>query len=69
MAEILEKFKVIPKQKAQMHAPLCKMIPMHAFDTDILKMEQAIHMGYKEGDKGFYLFSTNWKGEEKDVSL
>jgi hypothetical protein len=31
MGQIIEKYKVIPKHKAWMHAPLCKMVPMHAF--------------------------------------
>jgi hypothetical protein len=31
--------------------------------TDILKMDQAFQMGYKERDKVFYLFFTNWKGK------
>jgi hypothetical protein len=53
MGEIVEKYKVIPKHKAQMHALLCKTVPMHALKIDILKMEQAFHMGYKEGDKVF----------------
>jgi hypothetical protein len=26
-------------------------------------------MGCREGDKGFYLFLTNWKGEDEDFSL
>jgi hypothetical protein len=31
---------------------------------DVLKMEQAFHMGYKEGDKVFYVFATNGKGKK-----
>jgi hypothetical protein len=42
-----------------MVVPLCKMVPMLTvrliFKINILKMEQAFHMGYKEGDKVFYL--------------
>jgi hypothetical protein len=72
MGEILEKYKISPKWKARMAIPLCMMVPMLimklAFKIDILKMKQAFHMGYKEGDKVFYLFPTSWKGEE-DVSL
>jgi hypothetical protein len=26
--EILKKYKIIPKRKAQLHVPLCKMVPM-----------------------------------------
>ncbi len=61
--EILEKYKISPKHKADMVVPLCRMVPMlvvkHVFKIDILKMEQAFHMGYREGDKVFYLFLTN----------
>jgi hypothetical protein len=61
--EILENYKITPKCKAWMHVPLCKMVPMpiikHAFKINILKMEQAFHMRYKEGDKVFQLFSMN----------
>jgi len=41
--EILEKYKITPKHKAQMHVPLCKMVPMFivrpTLEIDILKME------------------------------
>jgi hypothetical protein len=46
-----------------MDIPLYKMISMLvvrlAFKIDILKMEQVFQMGYKEGDKVFYVFATN----------
>ncbi len=49
-----------------MVVPLCRMVPMLvvrlALKIDILKMEQAFHMGYREGDKVFYLSLTSWKG-------
>ncbi len=52
IGEILEKYKITPKRKVQMHVPLCKIVPMSivklALKIDILKMEQAFHMGYKE---------------------
>jgi hypothetical protein len=53
-----------PKDKSRMFIPLCRMIPMpvvkHALKIDILKMEHAFHNRYKEGDKMFYVSSTNW---------
>jgi len=71
--EIIEKYKISPKHKACMDVPLCRMVPMLvvrlALKIDILKMEQAFHMGYREGDEVFYLFPTSWKGEEQNVSL
>jgi hypothetical protein len=71
--EILEKYKITPKCKARMHVPLYRMVPMPivkpTLKIDILKMEQAFHMGYKEDDKVFYRSLTNWKGEEEDVIL
>ncbi len=56
-----------------MYVPLCKMVPMPivrpTLEIDILKFEPAFHMGYKEGDKVFYLSLTNQQGEEEDVTL
>jgi hypothetical protein len=53
-----------------MALPLCKMVPMPVvkltLKIDILKMEQAFHMGYKEGDKIFNLFMTSYKSKEHD---
>jgi hypothetical protein len=61
--EVLDRHKILPKEKAQMNIPLCIMISMPmvrlALKIDVLKMEQAFHMGYKEGDKVFYVFATN----------
>jgi hypothetical protein len=37
---------------------------MHS-NIDILRMEQAFHVGYQEGDKVFYVSPTNWQGHEK----
>jgi hypothetical protein len=34
---------------------------------DVLKREHAFHMGYKEGDKVFYVFATKLQGEESLV--
>jgi hypothetical protein len=68
MVEILEKYKIFSKKKAMMNIPLCHMVLMvivHlTFKIDILKMNEAFQMGYKEGDKVSYLFFTNWKGKE-----
>jgi hypothetical protein len=41
------------------------LVVRHVLKIDILKMEQAFHMGYREGDKVFYLFLTSWKGKNK----
>jgi hypothetical protein len=38
-----------------------------ALKIDVLKMEQTFQMGYKEGEKTFYMSPTNWKCEEEDV--
>jgi hypothetical protein len=65
--EILEKYNISPKWKVHMPIPLWRMVPMlvvrHTLKIDILKMEQAFHMGYK-GTRFFYLSPTSWKGEE-----
>ncbi len=51
------KYKITPKCKAQIYVPFCRMVPMPiirlTFKIDILKMEQAFHKRYKEGDKVF----------------
>jgi hypothetical protein len=47
---ILDKYKMLPKCKARMNIPLCKMILMHVIcltlKIDVLKMEHAFHFGY-----------------------
>jgi hypothetical protein len=57
------------KRKAQMNIPLCRMISMPivhlAFKIDVLKMEQAFQIGYREGDKVFCISPLNWKGKEE----
>ncbi len=35
-----------------------------ALKINVLKMEQAFQMGYREGDKILYIFPMNQKGEE-----
>jgi hypothetical protein len=63
MGEILQKYNITPKRKARMHVPLCMMVPMPIvrpiLNIDILKMEQAFHMGYREGNKVLYMSPTN----------
>lgn len=53
-----------PKKKSRMLIPLCWIIPMlivrPTLKIDILKMEQAFHARYKEGNKMFYVDPTNW---------
>jgi hypothetical protein len=65
---ILEKY---PKHKAKMNIPLCKIISMliicPTLKIDVLKMEQAFHYGYYEGDKVFYVSPLNWKGQEEFI--
>jgi len=62
--EVLEKHKIHPKAKAWMNIPLCRMISMLVvklvFNINVLKMEHAFQMGFREGDKVFYAFPTNW---------
>jgi len=38
-------------------------------NIDLFKMEKAFFTGYREGEKAFYISSTNWKGEEEEVCL
>jgi hypothetical protein len=54
-----------------MNIPLNKMLSMpilcHALKIDVLKMEHAFQTRYYEGDKVFYVYPLNWKGEEEFV--
>jgi hypothetical protein len=70
--EVLEKHKIHPKAKAWMNIPLRCMISMLVvrlvFKINVLKMEHAFQMGFREGDKVFYVFPTNWQGEQAFVA-
>jgi hypothetical protein len=61
--EVLDRHKILPKEKVRMKIPLCKMISMlvvkPTLKIDVLKVEHDFHMGYKEGDKVFYVSATN----------
>jgi hypothetical protein len=48
-------------------ASISMLVVRLAFKIDVLKMEHAFQMGYREGDKMFYVFFTNWQKEEKFV--
>jgi len=60
--EVLDKFKIHLKSEAMTNIPLCWMVTMPivhlAFKIDVMKMEQAFQMGYKEGERVFYI-TTN----------
>jgi hypothetical protein len=47
------------------------MVPMPVIKltlkTDILKMEQAFHMGYKEGDKVFLLITNKLERSLEEI--
>jgi hypothetical protein len=68
---ILEKYKMLPKHKAKMNIPLCKMISMPivrlALKFDVFKMEQAFYSRYYKGDNVSYVSPLNWKGHEEFV--
>jgi hypothetical protein len=38
------------------------------FKIDILKMEQAFQMGYRQGEKVFFVSPKNWQREEVTIS-
>jgi hypothetical protein len=40
-----------------------------ALKIDVFKMEQAFQMGYKQGEKMFFVSPTNWQGEEISISF
>lgn len=68
IVKVLERHKIHPKAKAQMNIPLCCMISMlvvkPTFKIDVLKMEHVFQVGCQ----AFYVFSTNWQGEEAFVA-
>jgi len=57
IVEVLERHKIHPKAKARMNIPLYHMISMlvvrPTFKINVLKM------GYRQGDKVFYVSPTN----------
>jgi hypothetical protein len=63
IVKVLERHKIHPKAKAHMNIPFCRMISMlvvrPTFKIDVLKMERAFQMGYREGDKVFYVSPIN----------
>jgi hypothetical protein len=56
-----------------MNTPLCQLITMpivkHVLKIDALKMEQAFQMGYRQGEKVFFVSPTNWQSEEISIQL
>lgn len=72
IGEVLDKYKIFPKNKAMMSIPFCQLLSMlivrPTLKTDVLKMEQVSFIGYCEGETTLYVSSTNLKGEEELVS-
>jgi len=72
IVEVLERHKIHPKGKARMNIPLYRMISMPvvrpSLKIDVFKMEHAFQMDYQKGDNFFYVFPTNWQGEEAFVA-
>jgi hypothetical protein len=50
LTKVLDKHKLLPKRKARMNIPLCRMIFMFviglAFNINVLKMKQAFSIRY-----------------------
>jgi hypothetical protein len=57
--EVLDKFKIHSKSKARINIPFCWMVTMPIvhpnLNIDVMKMEQAFKMGYREGERAFYI--------------
>jgi hypothetical protein len=72
IGEVLDKYKMFPKNKTRMNIPLCQLLFMPIFrlalNINVLKMEQAFFIGYCKGEKAFYVSSKSLKGEKKFVS-
>jgi hypothetical protein len=70
--KVLDKYKILPKNKAKMSIPLCKLLYMWivrlALKINVLTMEQTFFTGYREGEKAFYVSSKKFEGEEELVS-
>jgi hypothetical protein len=66
---VLNKYKILPKNKVRMSIPLCQLLSMlvvhPTFKLDVLKMERAFQMGCQEGEKTFYVSFTNGKDRRK----
>ncbi len=67
IVEVLDKYKILPKNKARMSIPLCWFFFMFivrlTLKIDVLKMEQAFFTGYHEGENAFYVSQKNSKSE------
>lgn len=59
--EVLDKYKIFPKNKAKMSIPPMSTSFMSiikpTLKIDVLKMEQIFFMGYGKGEKAFYVSS------------
>jgi hypothetical protein len=68
--EVLDKFKIHPKSKTIMIIPICWMVSrlvVHpTLKINVMKMEQTL-MGYKEGERAFYVYPRNWQGKIKSM--
>ncbi len=55
-----------------MNIPLCWMIAMPiihpTLKTNVMKMEQTFQMGYRVGERVFYVSPQNWQGETKSMA-
>jgi len=55
--------KSIQKNKVRMNILFCRMVAMPivclALKIDVMKMEQAFQMGYKEGERAFYIVENS----------
>lgn len=69
--EALEHMAFIPGGKGRLRIPLCRMIPMPIIrDTltiDVMKMEADFVMGYRDGDRVFYVSTTNENGVSQSI--
>jgi hypothetical protein len=61
--EVLDKYKILPKNEAMMNILLCRLLTMLivklALKIDVLKLEKMFFTNYHEGEKAFYISSTN----------
>ncbi len=55
-----------------MNIPFCWMVVMPiihpTLKNNVMKMEQAFQMGYREGERAFYVSPQNWQGETKSTA-
>ncbi len=68
----ITRMKMKPRSKTRFGIPFCTMVSMPimhlTLHVDIQKMDASFQMGYKEGDRVFYMYAIDNLGEEMRIT-